>query len=79
MLKKILAILAMLYAAAAFAAVDVNKASAADLDGVKGIGPGFRARSLKSARRATSRTGMTSSSASRAWAKAMPPSSRPKA
>lgn len=41
MLKKILAILAMLYAAAAFAAVDVNKASAADLDGVKGIGPGI--------------------------------------
>src|SRR4051812_4390973 len=39
MLKKILAIVAMLYAAACFAAVDVNKASAAELDGVKGIGP----------------------------------------
>jgi competence protein ComEA len=39
MLKKILAVLAMLYAAASFAAVDVNKASAADLDGIKGIGP----------------------------------------
>jgi competence protein ComEA len=39
MLKKILAVLAMLYAACAFAAVDVNKASAADLDGIKGIGP----------------------------------------
>jgi competence protein ComEA len=39
MLKKILAVLAMLYAAAAFAAVDVNTAKAADLDGVKGIGP----------------------------------------
>ena len=39
MLKKILAVLAMLYAAAAFAAVDVNKATAAELDGVKGIGP----------------------------------------
>ena len=39
MLKKFLALLAMLYAAAAFAAVDVNKATAADLDGVKGIGP----------------------------------------
>ena len=39
MLKKILAILAMLYAAAAFAAVDVNTAKAADLDGIKGIGP----------------------------------------
>lgn len=39
MLKKILALLAMLYAAAAFAAVDVNTAKAADLDGLKGIGP----------------------------------------
>ena len=39
MLKKILAVLAMLYAAAAFAAVDVNTAKAADLDGIKGIGP----------------------------------------
>ena len=39
MLKKILVILAMLYAAAAFAAVDVNKATAAELDSVKGIGP----------------------------------------
>ena len=39
MLKKILAVLAMLYAAASFAAVDVNTAKAADLDGIKGIGP----------------------------------------
>lgn len=39
MLKKILALLALLYAAASFAAVDVNKATAAELDGVKGIGP----------------------------------------
>jgi competence protein ComEA len=39
MWKKILVILAMLYAAASFAAVDVNKASAAELDGIKGIGP----------------------------------------
>jgi len=39
MLKKILVILAMLYAAACFAAVDVNKATAAELDSVKGIGP----------------------------------------
>jgi competence protein ComEA len=40
MLKKILAILAfMLYAATSFAAVDVNKATAAELDGLKGIGP----------------------------------------
>ena len=39
MLKKILAFIVMLYAAVAFAAVDVNKASAAELDGIKGIGP----------------------------------------
>ena len=40
MLKKILALVAMLYAAACFAAVDVNKATAADLDSIKGIGQG---------------------------------------
>ena len=40
MLKKILALLVALYAAAAMAAaVDVNKATAAELDAVKGIGP----------------------------------------
>ena len=39
MLKKILVILAMLYAAVAYAAVDVNKATATELDSVKGIGP----------------------------------------
>lgn len=44
MLKKILLILAMLYAAASFAAVDVNKASAAELDSVKGIGPAISSR-----------------------------------
>lgn len=41
MLKKLLAILAMFYAFAAFAAVDVNTATAADLDSIKGIGPGL--------------------------------------
>ena len=40
MLKKILAVLAMLFTVAAMAAVDVNKGTAADLDGIKGIGPG---------------------------------------
>lgn len=40
MLKKILAILAMLCATAVMAAVDVNKATEAQLDSVKGIGPG---------------------------------------
>ena len=46
MLKKILAIVAMLYAAAAFAAVDVNKATAAELDGIKGIGPAISTKIL---------------------------------
>ena len=39
MLKKILACMVMLYATLSFAAVDVNKATAAELDGIKGIGP----------------------------------------
>ncbi|MBS0434392.1 MAG: helix-hairpin-helix domain-containing protein [Proteobacteria bacterium] len=40
MIKKLVAIVLALFAAAAFAAsVDVNKASQADLDAVKGIGP----------------------------------------
>lgn len=39
MLKKLFAFFAFLYAAAAMAAVDVNKASAAELDSIKGIGP----------------------------------------
>ncbi len=46
MLKKILALMAMLYAAACFAAVDVNKATAAELDSVKGIGPGISTKIL---------------------------------
>lgn len=46
MLKKMLAVLAMLCAAAAFAAVDVNTARASDLDGIKGIGPAMSKRIL---------------------------------
>ena len=46
MLKKILVIVSMLIATASFAAVDVNKASAADLDGIKGIGPGISTKIL---------------------------------
>lgn len=41
MFKKLLAALAMSYAALSFAAVDVNTGTPADLDGVKGIGPGL--------------------------------------
>ncbi len=39
MFKKVLAFFAAMSLVAAFAAVDVNKASEAELDGVKGIGP----------------------------------------
>ncbi|KQM79960.1 helix-hairpin-helix domain-containing protein [Xylophilus sp. Leaf220] len=46
MLKKIVAVAAMLCATASFAAVDVNQASAADLDGIKGIGPAKSTRIL---------------------------------
>lgn len=47
MLKKILTVLVMMYAAIAFAAVDVNKATSAELDGIKGIGPSLSAKILK--------------------------------
>jgi competence protein ComEA len=39
MIKKLLAVLLAFFAAAAFAAVDVNRADQAALDSVKGIGP----------------------------------------
>lgn len=39
MFKKLLAFLAAMSLTAAFAAVDINKASEAELDGIKGIGP----------------------------------------
>ena len=46
MFKRLLAAVLALMAATAFAAVDVNKATAADLDGIKGIGPGISAKIL---------------------------------
>lgn len=47
MLKKMLAIGAMLFAVASWAAVDVNKATDADLDSVKGVGPALSKRILE--------------------------------
>lgn len=47
MLKKIIAIAAASLALIAHAAVDVNTASVADLDGVKGIGPGTSAQIIE--------------------------------
>lgn len=52
MLKKLLALIATLCAAAAFAAVDVNTATEAELDGIKGIGPGLSGRILDERRSA---------------------------
>ena len=47
MLKKILALTALLFSLSSFAAVDVNKANAAELDGIKGIGPSLSGKILK--------------------------------
>ncbi|VTU34764.1 comEA protein [Variovorax sp. PBL-H6] len=44
MLKKILAIMAMLFAVASWAAVDANKASDAELDAIRGVGPSLSKR-----------------------------------
>ncbi|QNK65734.1 ComEA family DNA-binding protein [Variovorax sp. PAMC26660] len=46
MFKKILAATALLFAVVSFAAVDVNKGTAADLDGIKGVGPAMSKRIL---------------------------------
>jgi len=47
MLKTLLAIAALFCASAAFAAVEVNEANAAELDSVKGIGPATSTRILQ--------------------------------
>ena len=47
MLRKLLAALVTLAAATAFAAVDVNTATPADLDSIKGIGPGTSGKMLE--------------------------------
>ncbi len=47
MFKKTLVCLLSLLAAASFAAVDVNTAKVADLDSIKGIGPGTSAKILE--------------------------------
>jgi competence protein ComEA len=46
MLKKLLLLLTFFYAAMSFAAVDVNQASAAELDSIKGIGPAISGKIL---------------------------------
>lgn len=52
MLKKILALALALAAASAFAGIDVNKATAAELDGINGVGPGLSNRILEERRKA---------------------------
>jgi competence protein ComEA len=46
MLKKLMASMLALLAAVSFAAVDINKATVADLDSIKGIGPATSAKML---------------------------------
>ncbi len=46
MIKKIIATLLALFAAAAFAAVDANKATQAELEAIKGIGPSIATKIL---------------------------------
>lgn len=47
MIRKLLAVLAAVFTLNAFAAVDANRASQAELEAVKGIGPGLSAKILK--------------------------------
>lgn len=47
MFKRLMAAVLAMMAATAFAAVDVNKATAAELDGIKGIGTGISAKILE--------------------------------
>jgi competence protein ComEA len=53
MLKKLFVLFALFYAALSFAAVDVNKATAAELDGIKGIGPGISGKILDERKKGT--------------------------
>lgn len=46
MLKKLLCAMALVWATASGAAVDVNKATVTDLDGIKGIGPSMSGKIL---------------------------------
>lgn len=51
MFKALLTLIITLFAAAALAAVDVNTASEAELDGIKGIGPGLSSKILDERRK----------------------------
>jgi competence protein ComEA len=47
MLKKVLLLAALLAASTCFASVEINQATEAELDGIKGLGPSSTARILK--------------------------------
>jgi competence protein ComEA len=47
MLKKLVLLAALFFAATCFAAVDVNQATEAELDGIKGIGPSLSRKILE--------------------------------
>ena len=53
MIKFLVAAFAALFAAAAFAAVDVNKATQAELEAVKGVGPGIAGKILDERKKGT--------------------------
>lgn len=46
MLKKLVTLAALLYAVASFATVELNKATAAQIDELQGVGPGLSSRIL---------------------------------
>ena len=79
MLKKLLLLLTFFYAAMSFAAVDVNQASAAELDSIKGIGPAISGKILDERKKGALRTGTTLLAGSMAWARKTPLSFPPKA
>ena len=79
MFKKLLAFFAAMTVAVAFAAVDVNKATPAELDSIKGIGPGISGKIVDERKKGNLKAGKTSLVASKALAKAMQPSSPLKA
>jgi competence protein ComEA len=53
MFKKIVATVLMMYTAVSFAAVDVNKATVAELDAIKGIGPAISGKILDERKKGT--------------------------
>ena len=76
MLKKFVAALAALIAASAFAAVEANKATQAELEAISGIGPTISANIVAERKKGDFKDWNDLLSAFRAWVTAAPPSSR---